>query len=129
MAAGYQYSPRLRLESARSAREAIRMTVVNYFHDQLGWSLARCEQRAAAEEVPTIHGDLLCTVGRAVAIWGEGRLLPAGMAPLLQFAIPVPSGVPAYPTLAFLTRQSVLQELAGIRLHFASRRARPAPSV
>ncbi len=34
------------------------MTVVNYFHDQLGWPMARCEQRVAAEEARAIPQDV-----------------------------------------------------------------------
>ncbi len=76
-----------------------------------------------------VHGNLLCAVAMAIVVWAVGRLLPADMKPLLQFAIQVPTGVFAYAALAYLTRQSAMRELTDIRLHFASRQTELAPST
>ncbi|MEL6545570.1 MAG: class I SAM-dependent methyltransferase [Myxococcota bacterium] len=47
--AGYNYPTPRSLESARDFSEAVRFTILNYFHEQLGWSIAECEERVKHE--------------------------------------------------------------------------------
>jgi PST family polysaccharide transporter len=69
-----------------------------------------------------IRGNFLCAAGMAAVVWGIGRVLPVGMAPMAQLAVEVPTGVLVYCTLSYLSHQSALQELSEVRLHLLARR-------
>lgn len=52
---GYDYASADDVEQRKTVEEAVRTTVINYFHDQLGWSREKCEQRIEKElnrEIP-----------------------------------------------------------------------------
>lgn len=58
---GYDYVSEDEVEQAASLEEAARATVVNYFHEQLGWSREKCEERVEQElarEIPKGLFDL-----------------------------------------------------------------------
>lgn len=46
---GYAYARVLPIDEAHSDEEAIRMSVLNYMHHQLGWSIDQCEVRVQDE--------------------------------------------------------------------------------
>ena len=59
---GYDYADPADVESSFDIEAAIRKTVVNYFHDQLGWSLEQCERRVEKElnrDIPQATFDML----------------------------------------------------------------------
>lgn len=52
---GYDYASSDIVKQEESVKEAVRTTVMNYFHHQLGWSREKCEQRVEKElnrEIP-----------------------------------------------------------------------------
>jgi SAM-dependent methyltransferase len=52
---GYDYASADNIERDETVEEAVHTTVVNYFHDQLGWPLEKCEERVEKEldrEIP-----------------------------------------------------------------------------
>lgn len=54
--AKYDYETAANIREANTLDEAIRFSVVNYMHHQLGWSLERCEERVQREidrEIPS----------------------------------------------------------------------------
>lgn len=48
--AGYEYNVPVPLDEALDVHDAIRVTVINYMHHQLGWPLEKCEARVQLEE-------------------------------------------------------------------------------
>ncbi len=67
-----------------------------------------------------IAGNLACASGMAVAVWGISCVLPKGMAPLLQLLILVPFGILVFGALAYVSKLTVLSQLAQMRLRLAS---------
>jgi len=78
MSTGYEYDRSLSLEDAESIRDAIRVTVVNYLHHQLGWPLERCEERVRQEEERHIPKRLLARLERRGWRVGGSRVLDVG---------------------------------------------------
>lgn len=58
--------------------EAIRITVVHYAHDQLGWSAADCEERVAIESARLIPKNVFDSLARAGWNLKGARLLDVG---------------------------------------------------
>jgi PST family polysaccharide transporter len=67
-----------------------------------------------------IAGNLMCSIAMAAVVWGLSRVLPGGMSPPVQLLILVPVGAGVYGALAYVSRLSVLSELAAIRMRVAA---------
>lgn len=74
----YDYSVTRDLADAKDTEEAIKFTILNYMHDQLGWSYEACERRVILESeraIPKMVLDVLETRGWC---WEEKRVLDVG---------------------------------------------------
>jgi len=74
----YDYNTILSLQDANDIRSAIRITVVNYMHYQLGWSMQACEKRVIMEENRTIPKTLFDDLQKRGWHLRGSRLLDVG---------------------------------------------------
>ena len=75
----YEYADPADVEKASDIEAALRKTVFNYLHDQLGWSSERCEQRIEKELNRDIPRTILDVLERRRGwLFTDARLLDVG---------------------------------------------------
>jgi ubiquinone/menaquinone biosynthesis C-methylase UbiE len=74
----YDYDTRRSVASARNIGEAIEVSVMNYMHDQLGWSADACRQRAEEEARRTRQQGILADLERRGWEWAARKVLDVG---------------------------------------------------